>query len=271
MTDKRFKNGDKVRCLISGKTKELPYDASEEVTVGKVYIVTHTSLDNENLFILDDRGHSTNLKVARFELVEENQMKFKPGDRVRALKTSGCKGFNKGNIYTVKKYSEYGTLMLEKDDNGSITNGWFPEAFELVSSQSELQTLVDQANAGFSALRKLRDWDDNEIEIKHTHASPYRGISGIDMPYGFTPNVRIKPKTKKFRIASWDATIEGETVKIGCQQFVIQDLRNNLNALVHYNFSSSGKLKATKTGILFADSHAITWKEAEQLLKELES
>lgn len=270
MTDKRFKNGDKVRCLISGKTKGLLYDASNEVTVGKVYIVTHTPLDNENLFILGDRGHITSLKAARFGLVEENQMKFKPGDRVRALKTSSCKGFNEGNIYTVKKYNEYGILMLEKDDNGSITNGWFPEAFELVSSQSELQTLVDQANSGFNALRKLRDKYSSEIEMKHTHASLYRDISDIDMPYGFTFHVRIKPKTKKFRVASWDAAIEGETVKIGCQQFVIQDLRNNLNALVHYNFSSSGELKATKTGILFVDSHAITWEQAEQLLKELE-
>lgn len=206
-------------------------------------------------------------------------MRFKIGDKVKALHTSQCGGFTFGNTYTVRTvYCD--RLGVEVDDKGHTNNGWTRQHFELVSDDSptELQTLVDQANAGFSALRKLRDKYSSETEMKHNNESEYKKIPDyvIDMSYGFTPNVRIKPQTKKFRVASWAAEIMDNTVKIGCKIFYKNDLILAIQQLVkgdHHAFhcyESGAQFQSTRTHFICGE-HRITWEQAEQLLKELES
>ncbi len=57
---------------------------------------------------------------------------IKVGDKLRALKTSNCKSFTKGNVYIVRREptDSRDSVGVELDENGSTTNGWHPSYFE---------------------------------------------------------------------------------------------------------------------------------------------
>ncbi len=57
---------------------------------------------------------------------------FKPGDKVRALRSSGNRFFSykEGKVYTISKIGDNGYVFTKENDNG-----WCPEFFELVERQ----------------------------------------------------------------------------------------------------------------------------------------
>lgn len=54
--------------------------------------------------------------------------KYKPGDKVVALHTSGPNGFIAGQVYTVKSHRD-STVLVEVDSQGSTGNGWHQDFF----------------------------------------------------------------------------------------------------------------------------------------------
>lgn len=200
---------------------------------------------------------------------------FKIGDKVkvkrrRSLSSSFLAG-RIGIIMSINHTNNYLTLDIEgKDFNGL----WFDEV-ELVSENSELEELVKKANEGFKAIREMRDKHHNNVELLRSFEDKdYRDISGyvIDMSYDFTPNIRIKSKVHKFKVANWEAEINGENVKIGCAKFEKINLKFDLNAILNENQSGGYNyhLRSTRTGIYYESSNFISYDTAEKLLKELQ-
>lgn len=200
-------------------------------------------------------------------------MKFKKGDKVRRIvPVDDEKLYGKlGNIYTVNKYVFKKGMILDE-----LPGGCSPESFELVSESNELEELVKKANEGYLAIKKLHNYLD-QIEVKIVFKNEKDDDKWEKLESEPTDHMeyRIKPKTRKFKVANWDAEINGNEVKIGCKTFDLKWLKTELNLMCKkdskINCSDNGKtgISACRMGIS-CSGNTITWEQAEELLKELE-
>lgn len=199
---------------------------------------------------------------------------FKIGDKVkvkrrRSLSSSFLAG-RIGIIMSINHTNNYLTLDIEgKDFNGL----WFDEV-ELVSENSELEELVKKANEGYKAIKLINKNYNNQVEIKIVFNGENPDKKWEDLQFECTDlmEYRIKSKVHKFKVANWEAEINGENVKIGCAKFEKINLKFDLNAILNENQSGGYNyhLRSTRTGIYYESSNFISYDTAEKLLKELQ-
>ncbi len=190
--------------------------------------------------------------------------KFKLGDVVKRIGSPNG-DIRIGDIFTVEKFDTgaYDSWPIFK----YVSND--PKYLELVSSKDTLESLVAKANEGFSALKKIKDQYHNQHELINI----YGGKTKIQTISDYM--VQIKQNSRKFRVASWEAEINGEEVKIGCKTFQKGMLKSALRAVLSgtYNSFTCGPelLYAYRDGVQFYEFPKVTWQQAEDLLKELEN
>ena len=74
---------------------------------------------------------------------------FRPGDWVRALKNSGGQAYLRGEVYRVarigpREYGNMACIYTQVDSNGSTTNGWCENNFELAQPPTALEIDIRQ-------------------------------------------------------------------------------------------------------------------------------
>lgn len=181
---------------------------------------------------------------------------FKKGDKIRCVKDCD-KQFTAGKIYTVRDMQSNVVYVVE-DDLGSPTNGHYLAYFEPV--ETELERLVRVANEGREAENILYSKYEQEVVLSADNGP-------------MLAHILIRQKTKKFKVASWDAEINGDTVTIGCQKFDLRYLKHILTYFLKGGFGGDmyTPFNANRTGIIYSKNHSITWDQAEALLKEFEA
>lgn len=200
--------------------------------------------------------------------------KFKLGDSIRCIDVqSNSRYLTKGKIYTVLSYdSDLDTVCVIADDNTS--HNFFPYRFELVE-QDALDVLIARANDGMRAIEQLVKYHDHELETDH---KDFTKVSSWFEP--IQPTFRRKapplpaPFTLKDSLHSVQC-IDASTVKVGCQTFRFDQLRQGLFLLIREDCSEYSSiegpynLSASKRGVSYG-GNSITWADAEQLLAALE-
>ena len=255
----KFKVGDKVRITRSKSGFCSKSKVGDTATVINVYY-------NDCDIQLDSDGiMQRTLYLTDIELVKPL---FKKGDLIRALETSANESYIKGRTYKVKKdcigENEYTDIETEVDSNGSTTNGWNNEFFELVSKEDDIDQLIEEANKGYQALVAL--YDDHNGKFDH-----YSGESLI-AHYNYHSVNKIVKKQKEFKLKElldYKITVEANTIFIGCKKFDLNQLQNILHGLCFEKdmnrIIKSIEAKATRSGIEY-DGYNISWEEADKLL-----
>lgn len=189
---------------------------------------------------------------------------FKVGDKVKCIKNWDSK-IKVGEIRTVFMH-RYGECIgyVDGDQEGCLLNVC-PHHFELVLGTNELEELVKKANEGQIAKSKLDKYLDQYESFDPDSDKAFK----TPTKHGSAIKYRIKSKTRKFKVANWDAEINDNEITIGCNKFYKPTLINALLNLIRDNYSSSSELKATKIGIKYHDNF-LSWEEAQNLLRELE-
>ncbi len=88
---------------------------------------------------------------------------FKPGDKVRALQSSGFKHFSykKGEVYTVSKIGDNGYVYTKENDNA-----WGPQFFELVEEKKERQKFYFVSYHVYNTLEGAKAISEGKFEIR---------------------------------------------------------------------------------------------------------
>lgn len=278
----KFKAGDKIRCLQSIS----PSDGGPRK--GEIFTVVSAndwSVGFELHRLIGDiytrqtrNGTNPNWGQGSFELVQEEQMKFKVGDKVRVLKT-GADGSSliEGDLVRVRAV---GTLdvQVERLDGTRITCPFIGPAYiELV--EDELQDLVDKANAGLKALHLLYKTHRAEVEITNSILNKDQ-FKDLPQELDHTDDhrvIRIKPKKPKFETyfvpgVNWQVRLEGSTLHIGCLPFDLNLFAPALRALLKDHVSDFEVtrlgLQSTRSGIK-QGGHVLLWADAEILSEKL--
>ncbi len=200
---------------------------------------------------------------------------FKVGDKVlRTTPRMDEPRMRAGNIYTVSKVRNMSIEVAEVP--GDVF--WMSEFFNLVapSPLTELDTLVATANAGYAAMRKLRDIKE-EVEITRELEDQWTSYSHYAQR-NYVMQVRIKPKKKEFTPftlkegyeISLEAGSNETVVRVGCQSFQFRELRSALRALCKENKPNYPSEWCTRREGIQYQQHKISWESADQLLKALE-
>jgi hypothetical protein len=188
--------------------------------------------------------------------------KFKVGDRVRALNTSECGAYTKGNLYVVKALG--GSLKTEIDDLGSTSNGWGYQNFELIQEDS-LESLIKRANEGYEAEHQLRLKYNDKVEWNN----------GVPLMGGrCLSRLQIKkPKFEPFTTSNgWKVIEKGSGLYVGCRRFDPAPLKSLLIDFIDRDAHSCGlddyRYEATRKGI-YDGSNLLLWPDAERIYEQL--
>lgn len=202
--------------------------------------------------------------------------KFKFGDKVRRI-LPGWKDVKQGKIYTV--LSQVGiNLYLKETEYPDY--GFSVRAFELVSeAKSELEQLVETANAGLQALIKLEPMR-KKLKWKN-YRLPYVDVGGSsrifnaiadregDLVLGIVSEPKFTPyKTKD---EGYEVKLEENIIYVGCASFSLETLKAALRALLYDNAVQAYKsedFRATRNGITHPKG-SITWASAEELYEKI--
>lgn len=207
--------------------------------------------------------------------------KFKPGDRVRAIHQNG--NVEKGDILTVERsaISNGGFSFFfakEKINTFTYDGSYIEQSFELV--KSELEELVEKANEGYQAIKKLVEQHTTDFEHKSKFSNGFVPCIRDDW---FYYEFRVKPKKKEFKPFTvkegWEVSIQVEDLHIGCKVFDPVTLRSQLKNLLD-GCMSAGVITArydlfpTRYNINFKynkkENYSLSYESAEQIIKALE-
>lgn len=208
--------------------------------------------------------------------------KFKVGDRVRAIPGKEVMDpyytINPGEhtVTDMVPYSLGGpNVALTGHKRGAC---FCPSRLELVSeAKSELEQLVETANAGLEATATIRQKYLDQVERIAENDPSWKLMSNVK--FNFAKQYRIKPKPVftpyKMKDEGYEVVLVelGTMIKIGCAAFEIKELQAALRALVINSESSyfmnrgEGYL-ASKTGIQH-ERGKISWASAEELYEKI--
>ena len=217
-------------------------------------------------------------------------MSFKVGDRVERITSSNTitkdgklLGMVPGDTGTIDKVGGYRVHVTKDGETESL--GTNPLCLKL-ATESVLEKLVAQVNAGFAALEKLKGHE-REIEYQNPAISDetWKDISQsrIEAPTErisetrkevtcVTRRYRVKPKVifDNFTTSCGnEVSLSGDTLKIGCQNFSAKLAKQSLIHLLKHNAASTDNFRSTRKGITYR-AYLLTWEDAEKLLKALE-
>jgi len=233
-------------------------------------------------------------------------VKFKPGDKVRRLPNQEFTLAHPkpGEVCTVSEATGGRWISLKEYPNNP--DCFRAETFELVSrpaaapevflnkslaenmrawvegadvaTEEGLQMLVDIANAGSAAARKLRDTVRPRLEVRHPNGSWVPAHEGPIRELDY----RLKPKQATFEPftlpdSGYRVELMGKsTVSVGCAQEDINSLVAALTAITKGGYSvasitkSNGReLKAKRCGV-WHNRGTLSWQDADLLLARLE-
>lgn len=201
---------------------------------------------------------------------------FKVGDKVRCLRDLDGQ-FTEGKIYTVREDSRRGdrfSLCRVKHDDKGEQNGWGVYHFELVLEESKVENLVNSANAGFAALRKLADMG---IEVECTENAA-RGAWDKECNLR-NWQVRLNPATpvfQEFKVGGLTVWMKENRLHVGCVGVVateavkvLRDLLNSGNGAHHLG---QYRLLPNRKGISVysaSDVATILWDDAHKIYDAL--
>lgn len=232
-------------------------------------------------------------------------MKFKVGDRVKRILGHNLP-FEIGDTGEVVEIGSHRDISVKLDKNGQIkTDNWScylelipnekPEAVrrgpcycgifsrpqsELagVSSKSELDQLLETAEAGRRAAKKLVEEFKSEIEYdkperREVHAGDIWGIGSFNIGFRKASKSKFEPR----KIGGLEVSLEGETLTVGCQKFPLvllrTDLKNLLDGAAYRSsvYDSADSIFVIRNGVYCA-GHTMLWADVEKLyeaIKEL--
>lgn len=228
-------------------------------------------------------------------------MKFKVGDRVKRILGHNLP-FEIGDAGEVVEIGSHRDISVKLDKNGQIkTDNWScylelipnekPEAVrrgpyycgifsrpqsELagVSSKSELDQLLETAEAGRQAAKRLVTEFSTEIEYdydSHKNKTVSHGHGwGIADHSGFRKI--SKPKFEPRTIGGLEVSLEGKTLTVGCQSFPLKELRTAIPDLLRSNLSTvlcgTTSIRACRSGVCCA-GHTMLWADVEKLYESI--
>lgn len=202
-------------------------------------------------------------------------MKFKIGDKVRRIQNSyicspGGMGTPKfGEIYTVSRADTNSTYIGLKEFNDS--HSFNIAIFELEKEITELEELIEIANKGENAQRKIKKEFVGQVEHTLYNRDNWNTYN-TQCDYEF--RIKQKPKFIPFIIEHGEVDVKGESLHIGCQIF---DLKYSkiillnlfkLNKNYHHVEGSSNVYYATKNGIKNNDN-LLKWADAEKIYEAI--
>lgn len=199
---------------------------------------------------------------------------FKVGDKVRVLPDQsvnnlGIFNIKEGEIYTIAAvYRKLVCLLgMEFIDYGE----W---RFKLVEENMTLEQLVKQANDGWEASFKLREYKD-QLEWMPGDGEKWKdwAVGSIVQP----SKCRIKPKPSfgPFTVGNnWLVKLEGDIVHVGCNKFNAKEILNmlkefNNNTITRYIGTTIGDVSAKRNGLLY-NQNSISWEDSEKIVAALE-
>lgn len=206
-------------------------------------------------------------------------MKFKKGDKVRCIHATGAQRvLTHGQIYTIAGASRHildcggeRVELLELSGDGKF----FANRFDQLKSISDVQHLVEVANAGSRAYVALVQNFGKEVEINSTttdgnwEAPVERNLNFSNWQF----RVKQKPKFSLDKIGQWEVKLLVDKFSIGCKEFDAEELRKGLRKLtMHaaYIFNSPMfELGSCRAGIM-CGGYILTWDDADKLLAALE-
>ena len=234
----KFKKGDKIRAIVNktGITKNKVYECLDDSYISK--------WSNEIVPITDDTGGNYWWLVEYFELVkEESNMKFKKGDKIRAI--ANKKDITKDKVYECLEDSHINIwgneVILIIDDTGK-DYARFAEYFELVK-ENNIKLNKEDLKVGMQFKTKCGDIfeiikiKNNIIYSKH-HTHTKADI--VEIAREFYP---LK-EDKELTINSLNDTIllTEDGLSVGGKTITLQDLRLIWKELdEYYNFSKENK------------------------------
>lgn len=193
---------------------------------------------------------------------------FKVGDKVICISNTE-RGLIRGNEYIVSEVLfPYIKVIM---DNG-LNFTYHMTNFDIV--KHELESLVQKVNDGREAFDELLKNYSTKVEVVFqsdgNDSQRVEDIKRYESNLGTI--IRIKSQKRIFKFMHWCAEIEGDKVIIGCREFDKSKLKFVLNLILAENASHSDlfELYATRKGIIYKYQYLITWREAEELLKELQ-
>lgn len=218
-------------------------------------------------------------------------MKFKVGDKVRALRDYGVSGlwYKRGRIMKVRYVRSVEVYEFEEHPGGEFTtendyclmpDGSF--GFELVkeeSKESELERLVRIANEGEAAIDQIMDKHSHEVE-SGTLGTMQLITSRLRGPTNW--RFRIKPKAPSFEPYTTSnglkVSLEGSALDVGCSRFYAPGAIGALRALLDGSACVSAPLTeygdrvlySYRQGIGGSAGYQLPWADADELLRRLE-
>lgn len=200
-------------------------------------------------------------------------MQFKVGDKVRVKAgRSDASKKHAGKVGVILRISD---VVEELDISPYSEGGFWMSEIEAVKEASELEKLVETANAGLAALRALYSKYRNKIEVEQKDGAIREANSGFYSSDSSAKLVRVKPAKPLFvpyktKDEGYDVTVEGDRVTVGCAEFNLTALREGLKQLLRDDACSYRELSSMRYGITTSKGK-ISWASAEELLQKLEA
>lgn len=272
----KFKVGDKVVVtFLRSNDAEKLHNQTAQVT--KVYCL---KVGNQFIYQVDYRP--SGVYEDELELVQEEQVKFKAGDKVRVRSGAPCTIIAPGttativDVYKVPHSNCYITIVSDVDRASYDVLSKHLELAE--EAKSELQELVDKANAGHEARQRLFEKYVDQVDYKHRDNDQwFTSFSPIELR-DFSRELRIKPKPKfepyTIKSTGWNVDLEGnsDNIKIGCRSFHITTLKSALESLLNNHVFDTDvhtlSLAASRKGV-HEGQHILPWADVEELYEKL--
>lgn len=232
------------------------------------------------IFIPDELYHPNMEGAAAFSLLESQGTQYNSElEKVMPLDAGGMmqlQSQHDQNLFEVEEDSNVLARILEFIDTQV-------EDFALVerSQDSELEELVKTANAGIKADQEIAarfpgqvqsfyaDGDTAIVNKDKTQKSTYGFVLTDLIRYEILPKPAFEPFTTS---NGWRVTLEGGKLTIGCKEFKVHSLMNDvLPLLLDMNQDKAlkyGQYRATRIGILHEEK-ILPWADAEELYKRL--
>lgn len=206
-------------------------------------------------------------------------MKFKVGDKVKAICDWGR--VVTGGIYTISE-------VVVPLDQVQIFE--FPDVryqanrFELVkepmTNKTELEVLVEQANKGAEAEKKLIELFPNDVESRVNHRADWSVHAPKVKKDNYCPyEYRVKPKPtfEPFNVGkAWPVSLKGDRLHIGCKDFDAKSFKQMITHMTNggyeYLVKECYSFRAFRAGIMLIEISypLISWEDADKILAALE-
>lgn len=190
-------------------------------------------------------------------------MKFKSGDKVRRLAPNSK--FKTGDIITVDIYYSNDSFSVKEDVGGPCH---IDKYCKLVETETPEQ-LFEMMNEGIEAKDKLVKL--NMLEQRYSENDSWSESKCSYRQFRLKPKKTFTPFAVNNNQWLVDLLNDGMVLKIGCERFSFDEIKNALTNLIEKNeslYMGMCSYTATKKGIYYRN-HILPWEDASKILNAL--